>query len=186
MSGDPQHSSESHSLRKIGKVTGIHGLKGELFVHVFSKDTSWLAKLKEITLEDAKGIKKSYQIISTRPYKQGFLVFIEGVADRTEAEKLRACLVHVDGTLFVSEEGDEGFYLVEIEGFKVYDQGVYLGTIEGFSSNGAQDLLIVGMSFGPIDIPLVADFLMDIDFDKKEVHMKLPEGLIEVQREAKK
>lgn len=186
MNKDVQNNSESTALRKVGKITGVHGLKGELFVYVFSKDISWIDGLTELVLEDAKGARQTFKIESHRPFKEGFLVFIEGVADRTEAEKFRAHLVYVSADLFVSDEGDEGFYLAEIEGFKVFDKEVLLGTIEGFGSNTVQDLIIVRMDIGTVEIPLVEDFLVEINFEKNEVHMKLPEGLVESQQDPKK
>ncbi len=186
MSEEAQNNPESATLRKVGKISGIHGLKGELFVFVFSKDVSWIDELTEIVLEDAKGRHRTFKVESVRPFKEGFLVFVEGVTDRTEAEKLRASLVYVKRDLFVTEEGDESFYLAEIEGFKVFHNETLLGTIVGFSSNTAQDLIVVQMDAGTIEIPLIEEFLLDLDFDKQEVHMKLPEGLIESQRDPKK
>jgi 16S rRNA processing protein RimM len=173
------------STRKVGKVTGVHGLKGELYVYVFSKDVSWIDDLKEIVLEDVKGVRKIFPVESLRPFKEGFLVFVKGITDRTAAEGLRGLLVYVDADLFTTDEGDESFYLVEIENFKVFDKEIPLGVIEAFSSNTVQDLLVVRMENGVVEIPLVEDFLVDIDFDKKEVHMDLPAGLIEVQRDPK-
>ncbi|MEY4616015.1 MAG: rRNA processing protein RimM [Pseudomonadota bacterium] len=176
----------SESLRKIGKISGVHGLKGELYIYVFSKDISWIDELTEVVFEDAKGQRTTHLVKSLRPFKDGFLVFIEGVNDRTEAEKLRAQLVYVSGSFFVSDEGDDTFYLAEIEGFEVYDDEVRLGIIEGFGTNTVQDLLHVRMDFGIAEIPLVEEFLVEIDFEEKKIFMELPEGLIEIQRESKK
>lgn len=170
------------SLRKIGKVTGLHGLKGEIFVYVFSKDVSWIDRLKEIVFEDIKGVRKPYDVKSLRPFKEGFLVFVEGIEDRTAAEGLRSHLVYVSADLFVTDADDDSFYLVEIEGFKVFDQNQLLGDIEGFSTNNAQDLLLVRSDSGLLEIPLVEEFLLEIRFDEKEVHMQLPEGLAESQK----
>lgn len=179
-------TSLAESLRKIGKVSGVHGLKGELYIYVFSKDVSWIDELDELVLEDAKGQRITHVVRSLRPFKDGFLVFIEGVDDRTAAEKFRAHNVYVNGSLFISDEGDETFYLAEIEGFEVYDGELLLGVIEGFSSNTAQDLLLVRMDFGLAEIPLVEDFLVEIEFEEKKIFMELPEGLIDTQRDTKK
>jgi 16S rRNA processing protein RimM len=180
----PLESSES--LRKVGKVTGVHGLKGELYVYIFSKDISWVDGLDEIVFESPQGVRKVCVVESLRPFKDGFLVFIEGVSDRSQAENFRSHLVYVSGAHFETDEDDESFYLAEIEGFKVFDKGTLLGVIEGFSSNTIQDLLLVRMDVGVIQVPLVEDFLVEIKFEEGELYMTLPEGLVEAQREPSK
>lgn len=180
-------SQNDQQNRKIGKVSGIHGLKGELYVHVFSKDISWIDRLETLVLESPKGVKTSHAVKSLRPFKDGFLVYIDEVNDRTKAEEFRAHLVYVSPDLFVSDEGDESFYLLEIEGFRVFDKSVELGRIVGFSSNGIQDLLVVELESGARpEIPLVEDFILEIQFEKGEIHMDLPAGLIEAQQVGKK
>lgn len=180
-------SAASIEWRKIGKITGVHGLKGELYVYVFSKDISWTNKLDTLLLEDAKGERSEHRIQNLRAFKDGFLVVLEGVLDRTAAENLRSRLVYVSSHLFVSEEGEDSFYLLEIEGFKVFDKGLYIGIIESFSSNTVQDLLVVALENGSkAEIPLVEPFITDIRFEEGEVHMDLPPGLIEVQQVTKK
>lgn len=186
MSDEQDQTSSAQSLRNIGKVAGIHGLKGELYVYVFSKDVSWIDGLSELILENPKGEQSILKIESLRPFKDGFLVFIAGVTDRNEAENHRGKLVYVDAELFVTDDEDDSFYLAEIEGFKVFDKDKLLGTITGFSSNTAQDLLIVEGDGLKVEIPLVEEFLSAIDFDKQEVRMNLPEGLVESQQESEK
>lgn len=175
------------NLRKIGKISGIHGLRGEVFVHVFSKDVTWIQGLQELILENSSTHdRKIFHISSLRPHKTGFLVLLDGISDRTEAEKLRSQLVFVDGKLFETEEGDDSFYLSEIEGFQVFDSEIYIGTINGFGTNTVQDLLVVKYENGNIEIPLIEEFLVQIDFEQGKVFMKLPPGLIEVQKTSKK
>ena len=186
MIDEQEQTSPSPSLRKIGKITGVHGLKGELFVYVFSKDVSWIEELSELILENSKGEQSTFKVESHRPFKDGFLVFLAGISDRNEAENHRGKLVYVDSELFVTEDDDDSFYLAEIEGFKVFDKDKLLGTIVGFSSNTAQDLLIVEGVDLKVEIPLVEDFLESIDFEKLEVRMNLPEGLVESQQEPEK
>ena len=60
-------------LRKIGKITGVHGLKGEIYIYVFSKDVSWIDSLSEIIIEDIKGVRKILKIVSLRPFKNVYL-----------------------------------------------------------------------------------------------------------------
>ena len=107
-------ASEKSNHRKIGIVSGLHGLKGEVYIHVFSKDISWINNLTSIIFEDSKGNLKPFDVKSFKPYKSGFLVFLVGINDRTMAESLRSHLVWVLSDLFSTHDDDESFYLAEI------------------------------------------------------------------------
>ncbi|MGZ5279811.1 MAG: ribosome maturation factor RimM, partial [Pseudobdellovibrionaceae bacterium] len=84
--------------------------------------------------------------------------------------------------LLESEEGDT-IYLSEIQNFSIVNtQGEELGYISGFSSNVAQDLLIVEKkSGGQAEIPFVEDFIVKIHFEEKKIEMNLPEGIWDLQ-----
>lgn len=65
-----------------------------------------------------------------------------------------------------------------------------MGTVVGFSSNVAQDLLIVelekearpGVKEGAeIEIPFVEALVVGVDVDSESLEVELPGGLIEVQ-----
>ena len=61
-------------------------------------------------------------------------------------------------------------------------EGELIGEIVDFSSNGAQDLLVVKTTAGhEALVPFVDDFIFNIDFDARQVRMDLPPGLIEEQ-----
>lgn len=165
----------------IGKIIEAHGLRGELLVHVFSHSADFLDRLREVGLgSDTQKPESFFTVEKHRPHRRGFLLKLRSVDDRTAAEGLNKKFVFIDSSLLVSEPG-ERLYLREILGFTVYDSGTPVGVIEGFSSNGPQDLLVVRSEGSPRtwEIPFVAAFLIDIDFNEKKVLMKLPPGLME-------
>lgn len=192
------------SFKVIGKIQEAHGLKGELFVHLFAKQADWLNEVKELRIgRTPEHPEKSYQLNAARVHKTGLIVRLEGVADRTAAEGLLKQYLFIDESLLVSDLG-ETIYLREILGFSVYDLGPEIesdiddeidaaddfadfsaarriGIIEGFSSNGPQDLLVVRReeSRQAVEIPFVEAFLIEIDFEAKKMLMQLPEGLID-------
>lgn len=91
---------------------------------------------------------------------------------------MRKSGVYIPQSLLTADPS-AGLFLHQILGFDLYDiGGKCLGTITGFGSNGAQDLLKVQGEAGPeVLIPFVQAFLVNIDFDKRQVKMDLPEGL---------
>lgn len=170
---------------KVGKIRDAHGMKGELFLISFARDIAWLNQLSEITLEGAAPKKtgkhelerKTFKIQSFKPHKKGAILRLEGITHRTDAEYLIGYMVEVPFEKLTSQKG-ESIFLVEIEGFEVFDGERRLGPIVGFSSNNAQDLLIVEGA-QKYEIPLIPEFLEEIVWGEKKLRMKLPPGLVE-------
>jgi 16S rRNA processing protein RimM len=127
---------------------------------------------------------RSFEVESARPHKDGLLVRLKGLSTRTEAEALRKAAVYVADEVLRSPPG-EPIFLRQILGFELVDPaGAGLGEISGFSSNGPQDLLEVSRPGRPVAlVPFVDAFLIDIDFDKKQVRMDLPPGLLNLEEE---
>jgi 16S rRNA processing protein RimM len=171
---------------KVGKVKDAHGLKGDLVVLIFSRDVSWLSNLTQFALlpSHLEGSEqwKYFKLESAKPYKEGLRLKPEGVVDRTQAEALKGSLFYIPAELLESEEG-EPIYLSEIEGFAIVNPaGEKLGVIVGFTSNRAQDLLVVEKSSGgQAEIPFVEDFIVEIKFEDGVICMELPEGIWDLQ-----
>ena len=166
---------EKSNLRHIGKVKDAHGLQGELFIIFFSKDYSWAQDLENIFIDDV-----SYEILKLSEHKDGLKVKLKGLSNRNQSESLIGQSIYVAEDFFTSEDGDS-IYLSEIENFLVIDQ-VFgeLGRIKSFSYNGAQDLLVINYKNKDIEIPFVEEFVEEINYDEKTIHMNLPDGLIEI------
>lgn len=161
----------------VGKIKLARGLKGELFALIFSKQVDWADKLKQVALGDENTV---YSVIRARPHKDGLLLTLEGVSDRTGAEALLGKTLSISSELLVTKKGDT-IFLSEILGFEMLTkQGDFLGPIVGFSSNGPQDLLVIDHKGRRCDIPFVPAFVLDINFEKKQIIVDLPEGLLDL------
>lgn len=140
---------KNENLRKVGKFLHAHGLRGELYLMIFSGDYGWFEDVTELYLESKLKDKKAkdnfqkYEIKSFRPHKEGILVTLVGVDNRNISDSLSGSEVWVSSDIFISDKDDDEIFLVEIENFDVYDREIKIGTIVGFSYNGAQDLLTV-------------------------------------------
>lgn len=168
-------------MLKVGKVKEAHGIKGELYILIFSKELLWLNKIKEVHLQDPKTHKtQSFSIERARPHKSGFILQTSMIKDRTQAEGFKGWEFYLPKDLFTTE-GNDDFYLCEVEGFKVIEQGLgEVGTVVGFVSNASQDLIrLKSQENLEFLIPLVDDFITQVDRSKKILHMSLPPGLLE-------
>ncbi len=171
--------------RQIGKVKDAHGLKGDLYVIFFSKDYSWIADIEVFFLGESF---KPYEVIKMAEHKDGLKVQVEGLTNRNESEALIGQSVYLEESFFASSDGDS-LFLVEIENFEVIDQSLgVIGTVVGFSNNSGHDNLSVKSksNLQPqqiFDIPFVKDFVKDIDYSNKKIHMILPEGLLAINED---
>lgn len=163
---------------QVGKIKDAFHLRGELYVLIFSGEWEWIEDLKQCQVGG-----KTYQVKKLRAHKDGLVVSLEQVTDRTMAEALKGKSFCIPAESLISDEG-ETIYLSEILGFQVVDENSdFTGYIESFSTNGEQDLLVIkieGQS-KPIEVPFVDDFIVKIIFEDKKVIMDLPEGIWEVE-----
>ncbi len=170
------------AMKLVGKVKDAHGLRGELYIFVFSGEVSWFKKLKDFELRSPKtGEVTSYTVEKMKPFKQGLIVKIPMMTDRSAAEAVKGFEFLIPADIFVSKPG-ETIFLSEIMGFMVKNLAQSnIGPIKGFSSNGAQDLLVVETAKGSVEIPFVEAFIKKIDFRHNTVVMDLPDGLLDLE-----
>lgn len=170
----------------VGKVRDAHGLKGELFVIVFAKKADWAEKLNRFVLvwrDKVDGqwvpVWRSFKVDRLKPHKVGLIIRPEEIENRTDAEFFAGAAFQIPNECLVSDPG-ERIYLKEIEGFTVSTSEGQVGPVKSFSSNGAQDLLVVERSEDKlVEIPFVKDFIKSIDYKARVINMELPPGLVE-------
>lgn len=164
-----------------------HSLKGEVYIQLLAKTADWLDSVGKLHLQFNEGEATiAYAIERAKPFKEGLIVKFEGVPDRTAAEGLRKAQVLLEESLLVAEPG-EPVFLNQLLDFTVSDQSKVVGVVVGFSSNGPQDLLRVQQPDGrEALVPLVDAYILSIDFDKRQIAMDLPPGLLDIDRPEEK
>lgn len=182
-------TAEASGWRLVGKIKEAHGLRGDLYVLIFSGEAAWEAELTEFCLakDETLANKKIFQVEKSKPFKKGLMIKPHGVLDRTAAELLKGQLFFIPENLLVADEGDS-IFLEEIEGFQVLKKsGEGIGPIVGFSTNTFQDLLVIKTDSGRhVEIPFVDAFVIDIDHEARQVIVDLPEGLLELDTSTQK
>lgn len=174
-------ASEGHYI--VGKVQKAHGIRGEIFIYLFAKEAEWLSQLKEISLISVlpKGefSYKTYSLKKKSFHKEGLILSSNEIKDRNQAEELKGTFFQIPESFLQTSEADSQFYLKEILDFELrLKDGENVGVVKAFSSNGAQDLIIVQTAKGEFDIPLVNDFIIEVNRREKYLQMDLPLGLL--------
>jgi 16S rRNA processing protein RimM len=165
----------------VGKIVNTHGIRGEVRV-ISQTDFPELRYKKgaKLTLFQEGKQPLKLTIASHRKHKNFDLLTFEGYLTINDVEKFR------DGILKVSEYDltdleENEYYYYEIIGLHVLDEnGELLGTIKEILSPGANDVWVVQRK-GKKDalIPYIDSVVKEIDLDANEVHVEIPEGLLD-------
>ena len=162
----------------VGRIKRAVGLKGEVLIKAFSSTKSIIVP-GCLFLKEEDGFKR-FQIARFREKGPKELVcLLEGVNNRALAEGFEGRQVLQKKSLLPREDTNEYFWY-ELEGLRVMDQdGKELGTVYSIIEAGAQDVLVVRDGKREILIPMVDEFIKEIDTTRGICLVDLPPGLEE-------
>jgi 16S rRNA processing protein RimM len=166
----------------LGVITGAHGVRGAVRLKSFTSTPEAVASYGAVGLGDSG---RQAVIRQLRPSGQDFVAVLDGVSDRSAAEALKGCLLHVARDRLPPPADDE-VYVGDVIGLKVYRRdGCLLGEVAAVTDFGAGDLLEIRSASrrNSIMIPFVAAMVPEVDVAKGRIVVDPPEGLIEAQEQ---
>ncbi len=170
----------SPTLLTIGKVSGVHGLAGNLKIWSFAESAATFKKGRTVLLRkenDPDEKAKPFVIQGASDWKKGVLLRLKGVFDRNGAEALQGFLVLMDKADLPELEEDT-WYWQDLLGLKVIDRDRgELGKVEDIFPTGANDVLVVKNGKEEVLIPMHKEFVTHVDLEAGEMQTDLPEGL---------
>ena len=163
----------------IGKLAATHGLKGEIVLkHVLGKKTDF-KNAEAIFIEKIKDEYLPYfheQSIVKNDAET--IVKFEGVETKESAAKLLQKKVWLTKTDF--EKLVHKTAPVNLIEFMVFNKQQRLAAVESVIEQPLQILLQLTLKNKEVLIPLNHETLKKIDRKKKEVHVELPDGLLDI------
>ncbi len=182
MSSEPRAaSSESGEFITLAVVIKTQGRRGEVAVEPhtdipdrFSEGMRLWALLKD-------GNRREVQIEDLWPHKGLLVLKFAGIETISDAETLVGAELQVPGGERAKLE--PGWtYLSDLIGCTVFDGEREIGPIENvqFGAGEAPLLVVAGGAKLPYEIPFAEAYLEQVDVERKQVRMRLPEGLLEV------
>ena len=130
------------------------------------------------------GERREVKIEELWPHKSWLVLKFAGVETMTDAEALKGAELQVPRSQ--RAELEPGWtYLSDLIGCTVFDGGREIGPIIDVVFGAGEAPLLVVESKGqaaklPYEIPFAEAYLEKLDLDGKQVRMKLPEGMLEV------
>ncbi len=167
----------------LGKIAKKFSFKGEVLCYLDTDEPEMYQNLESVFVQMNRNLVPFF-IEQSSLHKDKFLrVKFEEVDSETEAENLLGSELYLPLTLLPQLEGNQ-FYYHEIIGFKVVDQRLGdIGTIHSIIENTAQPLFEIFKGEKQILIPMIDDFIVEVNRSKKEITMNTPVGLVDLYLE---
>ena len=167
MRGDPRI--------ELGRITRAHGIRGEVAIATRAATSELLEGLDTVWVG---GVAR--RVVRARNTHRGWLVQFEAVATRNDAEALRGQLVEVDRSALALD--DDEILVDDLVGCQVRRaDGTPWGTITAVEE-GIQDRLVIHDGDVERQLPLVDEFITDIDLEAGVVTVDPTDGLPEYKK----
>ncbi|BAV10302.1 16S rRNA processing protein RimM [Filimonas lacunae] len=163
----------------IGKIVATFGVKGELvLLHALNK-RSTLKGVEAVFIEERAGSWLPYFLESAKAksHTEAYIK-VEGVDTKEAASKLiqkKAWLLDADFRRLAGAKSPVSYL-----GYQLIHEEEALGPIEEVIEQPHQVLLRITYKGNEALIPLHDETLLKVDRDKQELHVVLPEGLLEI------
>ena len=167
----------------LGTIIKKNGYKGHLIIKLDTDEPESYKNLESIlVLKD--GILVPFFLETTRLQPKGFLkVKIEGIDHEDQAMSFLKNKIYLPLTK-LPELTEKQFYFHEVVGYEIIDQNYGLvGTITEINDSTPQALFIIDSNTKEVIIPIVDEWIMEINKEGKRITVKVPDGLIEMYLE---
>jgi len=154
------------SLIVIGKIVGVHGIKGWLKILSFTRPRQNIFDYGPWSVKQDNGWLEM-KLLEGKPQGKGLVASLEGIADRDEAMALVSSEIAIDrDQLPEPKEGE--FYWHDLINMQVINQqNEVLGVVKELLETGANDVLVVGADKQRYLIPYVKDvYIKDVDTEQ--------------------
>jgi 16S rRNA processing protein RimM len=173
----PDKSLDFITLARVVKTQGRHG---EVATEVHSDvPDRFAAGMKLFAL--GKDQRRELEVEDLWPHKGLLVLKFAGVDSMNDAEPLIGAELQVPKAERAKLE--QGWtYVSDLIGCTVFDHGKEIGRIEDvqFGAGEAPLLNVADSASKKVDVPFAEAYLESVDTTRREVRVKLPEGMLEV------
>jgi len=154
----------------IGVVIAPHGVRGTVRVRAVGSGKH----LRRDTEPVVAGVRR--RISTAKQTPKGFLLDLEGIESRADADSLRGEELLLDREeLDAPEEGE--FYVADLVGMTaVDDDGEILGTVEDTFETAAHEVLVVREENEDLYVPFTLEHVPEVDLEARRVVIRPPES----------
>lgn len=169
---------------RIGKIISLHGIKGEIKIFPTTDDVKRFDNLKKFYIQkDDDATDETfdgatvYESQGVKYIKNTCILKIKGYDKIEDSNKFVGSNIYVDRSDAVELKNNE-YYIVDLIGLKCYKDDVLIGNVKDVMKTKANSIIVVDYNKKDLLIPMVSDFIEDIDIDNSIIKIKTIEGLI--------
>lgn len=163
----------------IGKVTRPHGSRGMLRIFSYADSKSTFLKAGRVWLKLIDGTLQELKVEAITPHKNIYLLQLDGVHTRNEAEVYRNSGIYIPKETLTRE--DDEFFWYELMGIDVYmESGEYIGKISHILETPGNDVYSVKNGTNEILIPATHEVIKEINLPEKRMTIFPMEGLLDL------
>jgi len=168
----------------IGRVSGAHGMHGEIKVVPRTDAPERYAGLSAVILDTPRGLR-AFDVETQRGAGAPWVLKLKGLAGRDAAEALKGADVLVEPA--AAQPLGDGEYLVEdLIGCAVVTlAGAAVGAVTRVLDAGTQHVLQVqrtGGGHGDVLVPLAETIVKEVNLGQRIIRIDPPPGLLELNR----
>ena len=164
-------------MKKLTWRNGAHGLRGEVVLQFHDGPDRDLKSGDPIRLHLPGKPHTTYRVSSARPHKGRFIVALDTITDRNQAEALIGADIIVDPAALPPLDDGE-YYWADLIGLKVVTlDRQCLGTLTAIFPTGSNDVYVVKGDTGEILVPALESVVVGVDLEAGVMQIDLPEGL---------
>jgi len=164
-------------------VVKTQGRRGEVAAEVLSDIPGrFIVGMKLLALpRDSETLRRELEVEEFWPHKSLLVLKFAGVDSISVAETLLGCELQVPRSQRSKLESGWN-YVSDLVGCALFDRNREIGRIEDvqFGAGEAPLLIVRDKSAKLIEVPFAEAYLDDVDVERRQIRMKLPDGLLEV------
>jgi 16S rRNA processing protein RimM len=176
-----QNPKEDKSkLISLGVITKARGTKGEVVIGLKSRQKRNYSSIKKGVISLPEGVYYTLEIEKLWFQREKMVIKFKGCDTIEQAEKMVGKEVLITEDELLPLENND-FYIFQLIGLKVFVKGGdFLGEITDIVRTGGTDVLVVEGGEKEYLIPMAEEYIEKIDINDKEMIIKPPKGLLEI------
>jgi 16S rRNA processing protein RimM len=164
----------------LARVRKTQGRRGEVAVESHSDVPDRFKVGLRVFALAPDHTRRELRVEELWPHKGDLVLKFAGVDSISDAETLIGCELQVPSSERARLEAGWN-YVSDLVGSVVFDAGREIGRIADVQfGTGEAPLLIVGAGSKRYEIPYAQAYLKSVDLEHKQIHMQLPEGMLEL------
>ncbi len=154
----------------MGKIVAAQGILGWVKVQTFTEYLDSLLDYDTWYVGNEK-VWRPLQVLEADVHGKVLVAKLEGIADRTAAEKYKGLLIAVPRVELPEQEEGE-YYWSDLVGMSVENlAGETFGTVASLLETGANDVLVVKGEHGETLIPFIASVIQQVDLEARKIRV---------------